>query len=446
MGGLIRTVTSKGNAVKRRSLQILAAGAATALALALVPAAAATAATTITTNGNIYHGYGYTIKPDGTSSGIAKYAGATFYDQNVSFSPDGTRIVYTTQADAGLPSSVVTAQADFTRKKTIYSGETFTTNYPLAPVWSPNGARIAYVVSSDNAASRIVTVNPDGTAKKEITNVADMPSASRYVSWYPDSDRVLYVNKTNQLCTVSTTTSAKSCKNLPSQTVSGSASSSPFGEPKLSPDGTTVLLSLWQNETTQRLDIARVSVNGTNFVNLTGNDQGLRQATDAVWSPDGSSVAFNYSPAAANEYQQIAVMSKNGTNLKLLAATAGHSGETAWQPKVTAVNDPSALAVSRVGYCGNDGGTYAWLNLKATWKADPKASVASYRIYENGTNIKNVTNTRLNAGTLSATFSSSQWWAEDAKTLIYTVKGVTAAGVETGPSNTVTINVPALDC
>jgi len=432
--------------VKRRSLQILAAGAAAALTLALVPAAAATAATTITSNGNIYHGYGYTIKPDGTSSGIAKYAGATIYDQNVSFSPDGKRIVYTSQTTAGQPSNVVTANADYTNKKTIYSGETFTTNYPLAPVWSPNGARIAYVVSSDNAASRIVIVNPDGTGKKEISNTADMPSVSRYVSWYPDSDRVLYVNKTNQLCTISTTTSAKTCNNLPSQSVTGSASSSPFGEPKLSPDGSTVLLSLWQNETTQRFDIARVSVDGTNFVNLTANKTGLRQATDAVWSPDGSSIAFVYSPVAQNEYQQIAVMSKTGTNLKRLAATAGYAGETAWQPKVTTVNDPSALAVSRVGYCGNNGGTYAWLDLKATWKADPKASVASYRIYENGTNIKNVTNTRLNAGTLSATFSSSQWWAQDAKTLIYTVKGVTAAGVETGPSNTVTINVPALDC
>lgn len=431
--------------MKRRSLQILATGAAAALALALLPAAAATAATTITTNGNIYHGYGYTIKPDGTSSGIAKYAGATIYDQNVSFSPDGTRIVYTSQPEAGQPSNVVTAKADYTNKKTLYSGETFTTNYPLAPVWSPNGARIAYVVSSDNAASRIVTSNPDGTGKKEVTNTADMPSVSRSVSWYPDSDRVLYVNKTNQLCTISTTTSAKTCKNLPSQSVTGAEFSSPFSAPRLAPDGSTVLLTLWQGETTQRLDIARVSVNGTNFVNLTAN-MGLRQATDVVWSPDGSSIAFVYSPAAQNEYQQIAVMSKNGTNLKLLAATAGHAGATAWQPKVTAVNDPSALAVSRVGYCGNNGGTYAWLDLKASWKADPKASVASYRIYENGTNIKNVTNTRLNAGTLSTTFSSTQWWAQDAKTLIYTVKGVTAAGVETGPSNTVTINVPALDC
>lgn len=431
--------------MKRRSLQILAAGAAAALTLALVPAAAATAATTITSNGNIYHGYGYTIKPDGTSSGIAKYGGATYYDQNISFSPDGGRIVFTSQPAAGQPTNVVTANADYTNRKIVFSGESFSTNYPLAPVWSPNGARIAYVVSSDNAQSRIVTTNPDGTAKKEVTNVADMPAVSRYVSWYPDSDRMLYVNKTNQLCTISTTTSAKTCANLPSQAVTGAEFSSPFRAPKVSPDGSSVLLTLWRGETTQRLDVARVSVTGTNFVNLTAA-MNLHQATDPVWSPDGSSIAFTYAPAVQTQPQQVAIMSKNGTNLRLLAATTGYASSIAWQPKITAVNDPSALAVTRVGYCGNDGGTDAWLNLKATWKADPKASVAAYRLYENGTHIKNIPNTRLNAGTLSTSFSSTHWWAMDAKTLIYTVKGVTAAGVETGPSNTVTINVPALDC
>lgn len=433
--------------MKKRAIQVLAGGAVLALAVALMPTAAATAASApvLTSNGNIYNGYGYTLKADGSPSGIAKFAGTTPYDEQLSFSPDGGRIAFQSQATVGAPTEVFTANKDFTARKKIVAAGTQGFERAGAPAWSPDGKKIAVVLSTYSPSSqRIALVNADGTGLVALPNSADL--AHFFLSWYPDSGRLLYINSERQLCTLSTTTGSKSCYALPSPAVTGAAQSHMFTEPELSRDGTSVLMLLAKGDAANRWDIVRMSPTGTNYVNVTANVN-LSQAQRPVWSPDGSTILFaNYSPAT-NGQPRLALIAKNGTNLRVLPQRVDTSTSAlAWQPVQRTVATPSALTVERVGYCGNNGGTYAWLDLKATWKADSMASVASYRLYENGTYIKNIRNTRLNAGTLSTAFSSSQWWAQDAKTLIYTVKGVTAAGVETDPSNTVTINVPALDC
>lgn len=428
--------------MKKRSLQILAAGAVAALAVTLVPAAAANAAT-IVTNGNIYYGQGYTVKADGSPSGIPKYAGASIYDEQLSFSPDGSRLVLRSQAQSGPPTVVQTANADFTNRTTIVTASDYGFEEVGSPVWSPDGTKISVLLYTGYGSNaRLATVNPDGTDLKIIAATTDLDTYRQNGSWYPDSKRLVYINNVNQLCTVSTVTTAKTCSNLPKASVTGAPYDGAFSSPTVSSDGQYVAMTLYVGTDIggmTRYDIARTSTTGTGFVNLTKSAEHGQYRTP-VWSPDGSTLAFGVSRATGSG---LGLISKTGTGFTVVA---GAHTPQAWQPKVVTVNDPSALTVDRVGYCGNNGGTSAWLNLKATWKADPKASVATYRIYENGTPIKDIPNTRLTAGTLSTSFSSTQWWPQDPKTLIYTVKGVTATGDESGPSNTVTITVPALDC
>lgn len=406
----------------------------------VVLASADTYAASVVTNGNIYHSYGYTLKADGSSSGIAKYTGATSYDNHLSFAPDGNRMVFHTQLGAGNPLQIVTANANYTNRKTIVTASTYGFNNALAPEWSPNGKLIAFVFTS-SALSRISVVDSSGAGLKQLTNTSDIHISSASVTWYPDSNRLMYLNKSNQLCTVSVSSTQKTCSALPANGNVGNKFIG-YSNPKLSPDGKYVAITLHQmidGTSSSRADIVRTSPTGTGYVNLTAGSD-IVKSTNHVWSPDSNLVAFYTGSTPDN----LGIISTNGTQMKRIATPNGSS--IGWQPKLVTVETPSNLTVTRNRYCGNNGGYYSWLDLKATWRAQPKTIVASYRIYENDKLIKSISNTRLSNGTISTNVNSSQWAANTSATLKYTVKGVDVNGVETGPSNTITIYSSAYDC
>src|SRR4029079_1426415 len=87
----------------------------------------------------------------------------------LSWSPDGTRLLYQTQegirvvAPGGTPRLVVPGGS--------------------APTWSPGGARIAYGTSDG-----LWTIDPDG---HNPTRIATLPAATP--SWYPDGTAIAFV-------------------------------------------------------------------------------------------------------------------------------------------------------------------------------------------------------------------------------------------------------------
>jgi TolB protein len=102
-----------------------------------------------------------------------------------SFSPDGSKIVYTFASPAGV--EIYTSNADASNRKPLTTG-----GYDLLPVWSPNSARIAFM-SLRGAQIRngyqIWVVNADGTGLKAVTS---NPFFNEYPVWSPDSAQLAY--------------------------------------------------------------------------------------------------------------------------------------------------------------------------------------------------------------------------------------------------------------
>ena len=103
------------------------------------------------------------------------------------FSPDLSQVV----ADRGSVGEIRIITVATGLSRTLYSGNAW------GPAWSPNGARIAFWLSTPNLVyGAIATIAPDGSGYK--TNVKALGGTSLYSPyWSPDSAFLLYTNDTS---------------------------------------------------------------------------------------------------------------------------------------------------------------------------------------------------------------------------------------------------------
>ena len=175
-----------------RPLWILALIAVLALAAALLVLASAgqrrlphfgTAA-----NGGIAFVDGGDLKvagPDGTTirSLISLPAGAGA----MSYSPDGTRLVYRT--DEAAP-SIIVVDADGTRATSVASGASVATDGLIA--WSPDSRRVAFT-GLINGRANVVLVNTDGSRLAPLGQAAGLQLRERsHPAWSPDGQWISF--------------------------------------------------------------------------------------------------------------------------------------------------------------------------------------------------------------------------------------------------------------
>ena len=104
----------------------------------------------------------------------------SFCKSNVSFSPDGQRIVY---EGTGL----VVVNIDGSNPVQITDG----VGYHKAPDWHPDGSKIIFekIPPDDPGNSDLYTVEPDGS---NLTRLTDKDGDDRGPRWSPDGSKVLY--------------------------------------------------------------------------------------------------------------------------------------------------------------------------------------------------------------------------------------------------------------
>src|SRR5436190_8554224 len=101
-------------------------------------------------------------------------------DYAAAWSPDGTKIAFTTDRDGNLEIYAMNADG---------SGQTRLTTDPAKdykPAWSPDGTKIAF--SSEGVSIRVVVMHADGTGRTPLTNNAfDIGPA-----WSPDGTKIAF--------------------------------------------------------------------------------------------------------------------------------------------------------------------------------------------------------------------------------------------------------------
>jgi tol-pal system beta propeller repeat protein TolB len=284
----------------------------------------------------------YTIDPDGSNT-AGPLTPSNFTDGQPAFSPDGTKIAYSTFEFSGNPccNSIAVMNADGSGKTKVINGDDTGSGTNGSPAWSPDGQKLAFVSNFGGFNSQIGTVGVGGGAVTQLTT----GSTDHFnPAWSPDGAKIafdtghpgdIYTMNTDDM-TVQQLTSA-----------SGDET-----QPAWSPDGTKIA---YVSTTNNGNEIFVMDANGSNPVQLTNNGDDDEQP---AWSPDGTRIAFwsdRYVADFAQHDREIYTMNaSDGSNQTRVTDSAGDDTHPSWQSLaatdvvVTNCNDPALAQLTTI--------------------------------------------------------------------------------------------------
>ena len=177
--------------------------------------------------------------------------------------------------------------ADGTSRRVVNGG--------LAPVWSPDGARLAYECGAHLCAS-----NADGSG--QVTLTAGTSSVDRHPTWSPDGQQIAFSSSADGTTDLYIVAATGGGATRLTQGVGF------LGSPAWSPDGTMIAIDCQVDPGNG--DICVIRADGGGLARLTsdpGRDYG------AAWKPDGSTLAFATTRFGIDE---IMLMSRDGSGAR----------------------------------------------------------------------------------------------------------------------------------
>jgi Tol biopolymer transport system component len=206
----------------------------------------------------------YVMNADGTNP--TRITNALGVDAEPSWSPDGTKIAFRSDRTGNF--DIYTMNADG-------SGQVNVSNNPGnddRPAWSPNGAKIAF--ESDRTANfEIYTMNADGSGQVDVSN---NPAADRRPAWSPYGQKIAF---------------------------------------DTSRDG--------------KLEIYSMNADGSSQTRLTNNTS---DDSEAAWSPDTAKIAFR---SQRDGNAEIYTMNQDGSVQTRVTSNTFYDSAPDWQPTAT---------------------------------------------------------------------------------------------------------------
>jgi Tol biopolymer transport system component len=281
----------------------------------------------------------YVMDADGSNSTLL--AGDDGPDQAPSWSPDGTKIAYSSARD-GNP-EIYVMDADGSNKTRL----TFNAASDQQPVWSPDGTKIAFI-RHENLNFEIYVMNANGTNPVNITQHA---ANDVRPLWSPDGTKFAFFSDrsgNNEVYVMdSDWTNLVNITNNPADDA--------FAD--WSPDGSQIIFTSNRND---ERSVFIMDADGSNPTELTTS---TTWDSASMFSPDGAKILF----ASYRDFDiEVYVMDADGANQTRLTFRGGVDNSPNWQPldppgTATPVGGPATATPTGMlqhvaGAIGPDGG------------------------------------------------------------------------------------------
>lgn len=267
----------------------------------------------------------YTVKPDGTGLMSTSSDNQTL-DGYPSWSPDGTRIVFSTNDPDNY--EIWSMKADGSDRKRL----TNRTGLDIAPRYSPDGTRVVFVskyeetnVESEYATYETMTVNSDGSNMVRLTTGSKSGTGwSSVPTWSPDGSKILFctTREGNSVVPVLYTMNPDGSDQKRFGLIFAVEGTTPDWSPVTNKivfvKGSAAKGDIWIMD-------AGFPFPGLTAKKITDNIDNNR---NPVWSPDGKQIAY-VSDKYGND--DIFIMDADGTNVRRVTYDKSSENHPSWR-------------------------------------------------------------------------------------------------------------------
>ncbi len=339
----------------------------------------------------------YVMNADGT--GQTRLTNNSLWDGGAKWSPDGTKIVFHSDAFQNGKYEVFVMNPDGSNQTNLTNNSADDLN----PSWSPDGTKIAFATKRTGN-EEVFVMNADGTGQTNLTNNS---AGDGTPSWSPDGTMIAFNsnrNGNNDIFVMNVDGTGQT--NLTS-------SSDHENSPIWSPDGTKII---YQRTIGGQEKVFVMNADGTGQTNLTNNP-----SIDAgpSWSADGKRILFQ---TDRDGNAEIYVMNADGSGLSNLTNNTATDGGAHWAPFNRIGSTDVGASVSRTMTIENNGSASLSVTNITSSDAQFTANPTNFTVAAGGSQDVAVTFTPTSAGTKYATLTISSN-DPDASTVKLTVNG-----------------------
>jgi len=239
-----------------------------------------------------------------------------------SWSPDGSKIVFSSDMDGQMGSNIYVMDSDGTNITRLT-----TTNESLEgfPSWSSDGSKILFSSDMDGQMGyNIYIMDSDGTNITRLTTTNESLDVSP--SWSPDGSKIVFSSDMDGQMGSNIYVMDSDGTNITRITTTNESLD---GFPSWSSDGSKILFSSDMDGLRRGYNIYVMNSDGTNITRITTTNESLDVSPS--WSPDGSKIVF--SSDMDGQDSNIYVMDSDGTNITQLTSNQyGVDDYAKWSP------------------------------------------------------------------------------------------------------------------